>query len=163
MAALVFLLVLTSGTINVYNSYGSARTLEPNSQTTQTELTGTQWFVQSANKNVTTIVTNTQLSRFIDFICGTEGLGNSWLLDNRSIPSHFGYEINSSAFERFGAQERYMVVDQEDRDMWEWIADGLPALAPVYSPGDFDKLHSDSSVSKIFSNGGLDVYRVGGN
>ena len=82
------------------------------------------------------------------------------LIDPRVItvpPAHFGYASHETVGESY-EEDTYLLVGDRNRVICHEIQ---PILAEVwFSDGDFERLEGDHTVSRVYSSGGLDMWRI---
>ena len=150
--------VSLSGILKVY---ASPYVLLPSYHTTQTEIDGMDWFFH--NKDTATPITGLTISagRFADFLLTPEEKGQHniprYMPEQLRLPYHFGYDEHPQLGESY-AQNTYLVLNKQDRLLYVEVFPEIEHLR--YSPSEFEKLERDPSVSKLYSNGGLDVYYI---
>ncbi len=70
---------------------------------------------------------------------------------------HFGYDKYSTLGQSY-AQNTYMVLAGRDKSIYRDIH---PRMAEIrFLPQDFERVSYDTTVDKLYSNGGLDVYFI---
>lgn len=150
--------VSLSGILKVY---ASPYVLLSSYYTTQTEIVGMDWFFH--NKDAATTITSLTIppGRFADFLLTPEERGQHniprYIPEELRLPHHFGYDEYPQLGESY-AQNTYLVLKKQDRLLYVEVFPEIEHLR--YSPGEFEKLERDPSVSKLYSNGGLDVYYI---
>ncbi len=159
---LIISLLVISSAISIFNVYPSPTTKSVNSQVTQMELTGSNWFLDNRNQSLAIESINyRQLTRFSAAILGQD-FKNSGKFGFKNSPVHFNYTNTSSYGDSLVKDEYY--VD------WKVNRIFYPSVYPEYSnlwkftPQDFDYLDSrDNSVNSIYSNGEFWVYYIKSN
>ena len=77
--------------------------------------------------------------------------------EGQLIPWHFGYDVLNQ-YGGWFKQPAYLVINQADRMLYQEI---YPEMQNIrLTPADFDRLNQDTSLQRLFSNGGMDVYSV---
>jgi hypothetical protein len=164
IASLVIIGLFVLGTLKVYPS---RYVLDTNSQYTQTEINGTDWFLHNNNqmKN-TTYLWNPELGRFADLLLTVDERSNRQDIPNSEarhlefkLPWHFGYD-QGKILGQYYVKDIYLVLNQMDRSIY---TDLYPEMAKMrFEAQDFTQLENDSSVDKLYANGGFDTYYVHG-
>jgi len=75
------------------------------------------------------------------------------------LPYHFGYDKNTNLGAYYD-QNLYLILDQADRALYR---DVYPEMATIrFESQDFAQLEKDSSLDKLYCNGGLVTYYMHG-
>jgi len=155
--AFTALVIIGAAIVGVLNVYRSPRIELWNEQVTRYEIEGTSWLIGHNDGQTPIQSFLVKVYRFKDLELGCQQPSNA-IVNQGPIPPHFGYDINDSAAETFGFQDRYLVTSEIDIK--------YPMSFPEYrrhyqyTEGDFAELNSDSTVSKIYANGELEVWEV---
>jgi hypothetical protein len=162
LVSIIIILALVSSGLQAYPSrYIKA----PNDQITMTDLQGMDWFLHFRNTSYQISAVNLVPYRFSDYLLSPqEDLDRENLTpilikpkEDQKVPWHFGYdEINQ--FGGWFTHKAYLVIDQADRVLYQEIYPEMQSIR--LTPADFDRLNQDTSLQRLFSNGGLDVYSV---
>lgn len=159
---LVAMLILATSVLSVLNVYYSPRVVKLNWQVTQMEITGTKWFSSHRDRNIGIAVANVPLGRFDDFNFGWETSPLQRAPRLKLIPSHFGYDENSSITVTFDFQDRYLLTCEAGR-MWVMVVpESVKPEAHLYTEDDFARLRTDPAVAQIYANGEFEVWKVYG-
>lgn len=139
--------------------YPSSFLHEPTIQTPVAEIDGMGWFLNQKNPTlqITTLLLTPQNFQF----ASSNWNADAPVSDNYSfgattaLPLHLGYNNNSTLGKSVG-NDTYVVLTEKAK---EFYVDVLPELAPLrYSPRDFKHMDNDTSLDKLYSNGGLDIW-----
>jgi len=157
------ILILTAGVLSILNAYGSPRTVGGNWQVSRMEIAGTEWFGNHQDGDIIATEAGVGLRRFEDFNFGVESRPFPRAkLDPESIPSHFGYDKNSSIAETFNFRDRYLLTCEAVRINIMLIPENIRDKAHQYTEEDFTRLSADSTAVQIYTNSEFEVWRVYG-
>jgi len=161
---LVVFILMATFVGGILQLYPSRYVLTPSYHATRSEIAGMDWFFHRKNptKPITGLLEQTH--RFADFLLTPEEKGEQAFLElellrdgEGPMPWHFAYDKYSELGEWYD-RTAYLVIIQLDRVLYEEI---YPEMKDIrFPPEDFRKLEQDTSVDKLFNNGGLDVYYV---
>ena len=142
------------------NLYTSPYNLTLSYQTTQSEITGMAYIYGHRNVSIPLsgiTVAPGRLSHLL--LTPTERAAQRLplYLKERIAPWHFGYDEYSSISSSYG-EETDMVLVQRDKVIYK---DYFPKMAPYrFDDNDFKRLNDDPAVSLLYSNGGLEFWKV---
>jgi hypothetical protein len=158
----VAVLLLVAGGLLVYSSPYS---LQPSDQTTEAEIAGMTWFVESKDRSVASAGWNFDPSRFVALKQGYDESNHRW--DTRlyvaeswqgmllPLPLHLGYDRYGEMREAAG-RDVYVVVSERTRGLYR---DVYPQLAGErLTEGDLGRMGKDGSLSKVYTNGDVEVW-----
>ena len=152
----VICVVFLASVPSIISLYPSPHTIQPSTQVTHMLFQGSEWFIEAKDETIGCAFIMTPPSRMADAIIGSaEAHGRTDLSrDLIQLPNHLGYAENST----LGAtlSNRYVTVSEFDREIYSSVWKMIGRFNDV----DFKKMDIDYSVSKIYSNGGFDVYFV---
>ena len=161
----ITVLLLFLFVIGALQLYPSRYTLEPNSQITLTEFDGMNWFLNKKDIHLdqTSLTVNTYRWASM-FLTPQERSKRSDILypgadipTNLLIPWHFGYDQMQN-LGQFYDSDIYMILSERCRLIYQktW-----PEMAKIrFQNEDFSRVEEDTSIDKLYSNGGLDIYYV---
>jgi hypothetical protein len=157
---LITIVLITTATFGIFNTYPSPLTRDNNSQVTAMETIGVTWFLSHQNSNLLIDNLNVDQLRFSNLILGIQNIPSN-IRYNSLPPDHFGY-TNNSMYGEFYNFDRYFIDSKLSRII-------NPSVFPEYaslwrfSSEDFYRLdYTDPSVNKIYSNGEFWVYYIHG-
>ncbi len=157
--AFTALLIISATFFSVFNIYRSPRIDRWNMQVTRYEIEGVNWLLEYNDGQTPIQSFLVKIYRFKDLELGGTQPSNA-MINREYIPPHFGYDINDSAAETFDFQDNYLVTAEIDRQ--------YPMVFPEhrryyqYTEDDFLRMNSDATVTKIYANGELEIWRVYG-
>ena len=159
-AFLTFLLLMIPATIGVFNTFPSPIVVEANSQVTEMEMIGMEWFFGYRDDSLLIDDRGVPQIRFWAALHGAAShTSNIRHYPSDSPPDHFGYLENDTYGESY-TKDRYYVDCKLSRIIYLEVAPEYKLLWKI-TPEDFYRLdNEDSSVSKLYSNGELWVYYV---
>jgi hypothetical protein len=159
----IFMIILSSSIIGIFNIYAGEHMANPNPHLTQMEKKGFEWYVTNRDIEISFIGTGFNLRKFEIYILGyLEYKQNVTKWDSRPIPTHFGYYENETLSDTFGDEARYMVTTEFNKKAYLFFPEEARAKALQYLEEDFEKLHIDSTVNKLYENGEFNVWKVKG-
>ena len=160
---LTTVLILMVAILSIFNVYGSPRVVRSNWQVSAMEVAGAEWFSNCHDNDIVTATAGVGVRRFEDLTFGREyPYTERAKLDRVSIPSHFGYEGNSSIAETFDFEDRYLLTCEAGRVAINVIPESARPKAHHYTEDDFAKLTAVPAVAQMYPNGEFEVWRVYG-
>lgn len=144
--------------------YYSPRTCKPNSQVTQMDIVGTEWFERSKSSDIFVVVNTVKsLRRFEDYNFGIDSssITRAKIVHER-LPSHFGYDGNNSVAEALNFRDRYILIFAIDKVNQMIYPENVRPKIHQWTDDDFAKLKADPTVAQIYANGEFEVWRVYG-
>jgi len=156
----VGVLLVSAGTLAIFNAFPSPIDRAGNYQATQMEFSGTTWFLDHRDQALPIYQIGFPVLRFAQSVQGVRivlpGISNDSEL---RPPDHFGYNRNRS-FGSFIPFDSYFIDSKFTRDF-------SPNVYPefekdwTFTPGDFARLgNQDYSVNTVYSDGELWIYYV---
>ncbi len=141
--------------------YPSPYLYEANLQNTETEIVGMTWFFCNKDAAVPISGWTVEPGRFAKFLLTSKERNQRNDIppvgEMAKVPYHFGYDKQLSCLE-FYDKSTYLVLIERDKRIY---VDVFPEIAELrFLLSDFAKLENDTSVEKLYSNRGLDVYYV---
>ncbi len=147
--ACIMLILISSATFGLFNTFPSPLVRNSNSQVTNMEVTGMEHFLDHYDKNLLIDNLGVEQQRFADCVYGRQKMLSNY---GTNPPDHFGYEMNTS-YGQLYTEDRYFIESKLSRISY-------PEIFPEYkhlwrfTPEDFYYLdNSDTSVNKIYYNG----------
>jgi hypothetical protein len=164
-ACLVFLVIFVALISSGLRLYPSRYLIEPNTQVTRADFLGMDWFLHSRNPAYQISSIDVVPYRYADYLLDSQdGLDRENLIpiiykesEGQLIPWHFGYDVNNQ-YGEWLQQPAYLVINQTDRMLYQEIYPEMQSIR--LTPEDFDKLNQDTSLERLFSNGGMDIYSI---
>jgi len=165
LAALLVAVTLSAVSINgIATLYPSHYTLSISGQSTRTEIAGMDWFLH--RKDIGKELTNFSIApaRFADLLLTpderrTRSDIHQFLAANLQLPFHFGYDKNPT-LGSFYCHDTYLVLNEKDSRIYQ---DMYPEMAKIrFLPEDFENLNRDTSLDRLYANGGFDSYYIHG-
>jgi len=151
ITASAILLLICISTVQLYSA--PTLTFYPNSQLTEMEFDGGGWFLEKRDANLPT-------GNLVFDIQQMPNPPNTTKLSIRTaqVPNHFSYD-NRVQLGDYYSSATYLLITELGRD---WYPEARPGLEShwLWTPEDFSNLEMDSSVVRIFSDGGFDAYLV---
>jgi len=152
---LIFLIILS--VFSLYNSPWQARL---NSQASDMEFTGMEWTFERRNESFLIeempALSQRRFHRAI-YSSSAEEI-NIRKGRQTELTPHFGYEGNETLGSQY-EEDRYLVISELNRIRYQELYPGWEA-AQLFVEEDFEKLESDRTVNKIYSNGEFDSYYI---
>jgi hypothetical protein len=163
----VTILILTLFILGGLKLYPSRYILVANPQVTKTDIDGMDWFLNKIDNagNITTI--SIAVYRFADLLLTPQEQDerpyyldrSNYYFKEYQLPYHFGYEQTLRLGDYYD-QDLYLPLDSQDRKLYR---DVYPEISTIrFELQDFMQLESDTSVDKLYSNGGLDTFYIHG-
>lgn len=143
---------------SVFGTYHSPLTIRINQQVTEAELDGAEWYLSQTNPSVPHTEYGIDMYRFEDAMNGFQA--DNLTKDPEPPPDHFGYATG----ETFGAEyneSHYFVVTSAGLQYYPTIWPNYEQFWR-YTPADFERLETDPTVSRIYTNGGFETYYITG-
>lgn len=161
---LITVLILAAGVLGTFNVYQSPWVVQRNLDVSQMEISGTAWFSNHHDRRIVGAMRwPTHLEDLEDFNFGLESRPFPRAkLDPEPIPSHFGYDENSSIAETFDFQDRYLLICQWAIVFPTVLPENVRHKVPHYTEEDFARLRADPAAAQIYANREFVVWRVYG-
>jgi len=155
--AIVISVLAVVAIIGIFHTYNSPYTLQPNDQFTQMDRQGYSWaFHYSDGNTVFTTFGVHSIHRFANVVLGNMETSDRGDITIRvDMPDHFNYGQYTTLGESF-IKDTYFVITESNRLTFTQIW----AEADRYSKSDFDELETDPTVTRLYTNGELEVYQV---
>lgn len=150
-------IVIIASTISIFSLYSSPYILRPNIQVTQMDIYGMSWFFENKDRNISDTGIMSPSYRFADAILGIDEVLKRSDIKHYfpQIPDHFNYSFNKSLGKSY-TQDKYSVITMLDRTIYDTVWKTIGR----FHKQDFDKLESDSTVDKLYSNGEASVWYI---
>ncbi len=155
----VILLLLIPAVASFRGLYYSPYVLQPNLQLTEASVAGFDWTISEKDRNISVSTISVAAFRYFDIVLGTEAArgrpdnhdGKYYI--NVQFADHFGYGQYATLGEQY-PDGKYAGIVTLDRSLYSavWGAVGR------FNDADFAALERDRSVSKVYSNGGMDLF-----
>jgi len=157
-ALYVFTVILI--VLSVLSFYRSPLGGYQNSQVTEKEFSGMEWTFENRNQSLLIEeITGFSQRRFHRAIYSRSAeemnIRKPGLIE---FPPHFGYKGNETLGSQY-EENKYLVIAEVNRIRYSELYRGWEA-AQFFVEEDFEKLESDETVNKIYSNGGFDFYYI---
>lgn len=151
----LILILLTSTTLSIFNVYGSPRISDPNFQVTNMDITGMNWFLEHYDPEVVTSCRSGSLFRnFEDLLKGRKiEYSERVKLDPKILPTHFGYDKNSSISTTFSYEDKYIILSEFDKLYSMIFPENIREKSHQYAGEDIARLNGDLASTKIYTNG----------
>jgi len=143
--------------IGIFHTYNSPYTLLPNDQFTRMERQGYSWAFSHGDGDTAFVTFGVpSIFRFGNAALGIKGTGERDDITIRvNVPDHFNYDLYQTLGESFN-KDTYFVITKSNiltfTELWTEI--------DRYSKSDLVELESDPTVTRLYSNGELKIYRV---
>ncbi len=163
LIAITVILILVAVVLSTFNAYNSPRVMKTNAQVTRMEIAGPAWFGSHRVKSIAIATARLALGRYDDFNFGIESA--TFPRAKRyppPIPSHFGYDKNSSIAETFDFQDSYLLTSERSRMSGMHVPANVRPRVPQYTEDDFARLRADPAASQIYANSEFEVWLVYG-
>jgi len=161
----ITLIIFISTTISIFNVYSSPRTLGFNSQVTEMEITGFAYFYKNQDQK-TSIVLNFNQSYINSYAAYIYDMNNINTLninaDSKRLPSHFGYNTNTSIAKTFNFENKYFIITKNDELAYLSFPNNVREKAYQWNKEDFAILESDPSAIRLYTNSEFSLWKVFG-
>lgn len=160
MPFMVTIILVASSIFCLFNCYFSPITRGGNHQITRMELDGVSWFLDYSDEEIYTegiCFPQWELTHAMKgFIAANEMRNVRY--SGRWLPAHFGYTENRMLGQSY-QEDRYLGITKMGR---EYLSKVYPEYSDQwsYNDNDFESLEHDLSVSRIYTNGEVDVFYV---
>jgi len=155
-SCLIAVVIIVSAIIGVFSVYPSPHTKVPNMQVTKMDWNGMEWFLMHKSGEHTFYVVNELSRRFPGAFYGIDLPQPSNVGDFLKVPPRYGYSDNET-FGNPADTEQYLVITEYDRAYFEQL---WPDVEEQVTARDFSKLNLDPMASRVYFNGGLEIWRV---
>lgn len=146
--------------LTVLSVYPSTQGTDTNHQVTEAEIEGTAWLFENRDEELRIDEIGIRQFRFDHLHHGTINTSETIREEGTSPPFRFGYEDNETVGESY-SEDRYMIITELGKRSYP---EQFPAYRDFwrYTPENFERLESDRSVSRVYANGDLELYRIEG-
>lgn len=138
--------------------YPSPYTYDVSSQNTHSEISGMDWFLKQKDITIYSAGWYFAPYRYAEFLLTTEEKqtrNDLSLYVTKDLPFHLGYDLYTNLGNYFNT-DVYIILRDLNRKVYTEI---YPEMANIrLLPDDFNKLEQDSTVNKLYENGGFEVY-----
>ena len=163
LIAITVILILVAVVLSTFNVYNSPRVMRTNAQVTRMEIVGTAWFGSHRASGISIATARLALGRYDDFNFGVDSATFPRAVRYPpTVPSHFGYDENTSIAETLGFRDTYLLTAERSRMSGMHVPAHIRPTLPLYTDDDFAKLRTDPTASQIYANGEFEVWRVYG-
>jgi len=152
--------LIALATLTVLTIYPSTQATDTNHQVTEAEIEGTAWLFENRDEELHIDEIGIRQYRFDHLHYGTIDTSETIRREGTSPPFRFGYDENETVGESY-LEDRYLIVSELGKRSYP---EQFPAYREFwrYTPENFDRLESDRSVSRVYANGDLELYRLTG-
>ena len=144
------------------NLYPNPRNGQPNEQVTYSDLSGMSWLIQNrAGDYVQAAIVPEYVPRYRAYFLGYAGqeyLGPLWWLDDIWLPTHFYGSSLMCMAQIAPGQTTYMALSDTGRIAPLRFPVSVRHMAHLYLPADWQVLAGDRTVSKLYDNGGFEIW-----
>lgn len=149
-------LLILSSILSVVSLYNSPYIYRPNIQITSSHMTGTKWFINRKDSDIQCTYIMSSPNNIVSGIIGFSAANERTDIKNSiQLNDHFGYPEYPSLGTQYH-KDAYVIITTFDRTIYSTVWRQLGRFTAV----DFEKLELDSTVSKLYSNGGMDIYYI---
>lgn len=162
--SITIILILAVSVLSIFNVYGSPRIITANWQVSKMEIDGTEWFGNHQDGDIHMAYMGSKVKRFVHLNFGVQTCPPAKRVRPHPsiIPSHFGYDGNSTIAETFNYEDWYLLSCEAGRINIQLTPKNIQSKAHQYTEADFAKLSADSAVAPIYANGEFEVWLVYG-
>jgi hypothetical protein len=165
LVGMVSVLLFASIGLGQLNVYAHPRNGQPNQQVTASELSGMDWLIQHriADSGQASILPD-YLVRFEAYFLGYEGMHSlpHWWEKETWLPTHFYKPEWTCMSDIAPGTTTYLALSDDGRISPLRFPAEVRDLAHVYTPADWQALAADASVSKLYDDGGFEVWVTNG-
>ncbi len=165
----VFIIIVSAFIVGMLIIYPSPYVLGRDDQLTQSHVEGVDWFISNRDTSIAVTGYTVHPGRLVQQLRplpeqqrpANQGqykpLPTSFVAAGTQMPYHFGYDTHSMLGESY-SDARYMILSPADRLLHTEV---FPRMAEFrFYPADFEKLEHDTSLDKLYINGGLDIWYI---
>ena len=157
------IMILTLSILSINILYPSPYGVQPNPQITQEDMIGMSWFIHEKDLSIDSSYIMSPPFRFADAILGSAASNDRTDLGRymaEQIPDHFGRVDNGTAdgiMQHNQIRSGYFAITEFDRTIYSTVWKDVNR----FNSNDFDSLKWDTSVSRLYTNKGVDVHYKG--
>ncbi|WP_048065327.1 hypothetical protein [Methanosarcina acetivorans] len=153
-SVICLIIILMASIISIFSLYPSPYVIMPNNEITKMDMSGAEWLISYYNPSIGTTQIMSPVYRFAN---GILGIVNSTQFKHREpqVPDHFNYTHSIYLGESF-ATDKYFMVTMFDRVVYVSVW----KVVDRFNDEDFEKLNTDLSVDKIYSNRETNIYYI---
>jgi hypothetical protein len=154
---IIIILMLFCSLQSIASIYPSPFINDASSQITLMDMTGTKWFLEKKDINVGSTYIMSHLDNFAAGIIGYEESIERTDLHayGNLLPDNFGYPLSPTLGTYF-SMDKYAVITKLDRIIYSTVWKSVGR----FSDTDFERLESDTAVSKLYANNEMDIFYV---
>lgn len=155
--AIVVSVLAVAAVVGIFHSYNSPYTMIPNYHVTQMEMKGYAWVFDRSDKDtVPMTLGHACIGRFGDAVLGRAEFQEREHIRRRTYaPDRLNYHKYQTIGESL-VQDKYLVITRADTFQ---LTELFPEMDRL-NKSDLVRLEGDGTVSKLYSNGEVDAYRV---
>lgn len=159
---LIILTIFLSSALGIFNVYESPWKGVPSNQMTHMEGKGIDWFLLNNNNSVPLSIEANSLYKYSKYKNSVSNYSSKYRIGEieGGVPSHFGYDINNTKSQFLSSKKSYLITYELSRQAYYAYPEVKRLTKPQYSDDDFKKLNQDIIVSKIYLNGGFEVWSL---
>ena len=159
---LIVMLLFSTNYFAVFTQYNSLFNRHPPQQITMSEVDAIRWLLDNKEAGIEVYDLLRKQRRMAAYILGHEYTKNKNTddLDAAGLPFHFGYDEYETLGEALG-KDGYLLTNEKNIDISTKM---YPEYEDIwaYHPDDYAKLENDASLSLVYKDNGIRVYRVRG-
>jgi len=161
MTMVVVALFFTVSLLSLLSLFDDPRTIEPNAHLTYMEWSGITSFFEHRYLEIPAALAGLNLYKYEDCYFSTYySPRNREHFLTGGIPSHFGYLDNKTLKDVFNKSPLYVITTEFNKYSHLVFPEKVRPKVRQYLNEDFRKLHVDSTVNKIYENGGFEVWII---
>jgi hypothetical protein len=154
-STLCVIMIMTASIISIFSLYPSPIILRPTPEVTEMDISSTQWLINYSNPYVKTTTIMTPVFRFADGIIGTQNSKTIFEKYPPTIPDHFNYTMHDYFGDSY-EDDRYALITKFDSIIYVTVWDAVGR----FNSHDFEKLETDKTTEKLYSNGDSNVWYI---
>lgn len=152
--AAIFIILLLASTASIVSLFPSPEIYRPNGQVTDADLNGSVWFLEKKDNSTYGYILSPPARLFSAILGHMAADERSDLKSVTQLTDHFGYYSNNTLTDQL-SNDAYIITSEVDREAYTtvWLEVGR------FTTSDFTRLDLDNDVSRIYTNGGIDVHQ----
>ena len=162
-ASFLIVIVSVACILGMFNLYLSPWDWEPSPDITKMEIDGTDWTLTFFDRTLPLNVIVSDMDKYVAYYQAKPGLNHDQANINtikETLPSHFGYNNNSTILKTVSGQHQYLILKESVKQMQFVVPKEIVTKIPRFSESDYVRLNTDPTANKIYTNPGIDVFKL---
>jgi hypothetical protein len=156
----VVIIICSSSVMGIFNIYESPWIKQASPSMDTMMKNGLDWFLTSKNESIPLTSDFKSIYKYEMYHPQFNNNQKYTIMDNTSIPSHFGYDTNNTLLVSLGYNPKYLIIYEYMIQKYKYVLQSQQYKYSIYSKNDFQKLSNDSTVNKLYMNGEFELWNI---